>query len=69
VLYGINSPDFFEKSLFSTFISSLRESGAVNAELCPGAAFSDLETTAARTLDTDVRYNIDQAIENYFDNP
>ncbi|MBT4493997.1 MAG: glycerol-3-phosphate 1-O-acyltransferase PlsB [Gammaproteobacteria bacterium] len=55
-LYGINSPDFFEKSLFSTFLNTLND--------CESATVSTLEPSVARTLDPDVRHNILQAVKH-----
>ncbi len=65
VVYGINSPDFFERSLFTTFLGALKTEQLVVQEeselkLCP--AFAGLEENAALTMDPDVRYNILQAV-------
>jgi len=57
VLYGINSPDFFEKSLFSSFVGTLKNSPSSlqnAAEL--------LEPAIAITMNPDIRHNILQAV-------
>ncbi len=59
-IYGINSPDFFERSLFSTFIATLRQQGTIRtgAEAIEiGPSFSTVRDAAAATLDPSVRYN------------
>ena len=64
-IYGINSPDFFEKSLFSNFISCLKSEGLIsisNGLVLPSDNFDDLASTTARTLDADVQHNVLQAI-------
>ncbi|MDZ7683799.1 MAG: glycerol-3-phosphate 1-O-acyltransferase PlsB [Gammaproteobacteria bacterium] len=53
VIYGINSPDFFERSLFSTFIATLRDRdviapGADHIDIRP--AFEGIKEAAATTL-------------------
>ena len=63
-LYGINSPDFFEKSLFASFLGALKTDGLINPELSPAASFAQLEEAVSQTLDPDIRYNIMQAVSN-----
>lgn len=63
-LYGINSPDFFEKSLFSSFVDALKN--FEGASLTDAA--SKLEPVIARTLNPDVRHNILQAVNRPGDN-
>ena len=65
VIYGINSPDFFDKSLFSTFLGELKSQKVVDAELAVSENFSELESVTARSLDADVRYNILQAVRSF----
>lgn len=63
-VYRINSPDFFQKSLFTTFIATLQQQGQVSASLERQEAFDQLEIAISRTLNPDVRYNILQAISH-----
>ncbi len=68
-IYGINSPDFFERSLFSTFINSLKAQGMVatnDGHVESGDHFSDLADATAMTLDADVQYNVLQAVPKDF---
>lgn len=65
VLYGINSPEFFERSLFSTFLNTLKTQEVVDSNLNHLERFSQLENCTAQTIDSDVRYNILQAVSNY----
>jgi glycerol-3-phosphate O-acyltransferase len=64
VLYGINSPDFFERSLFATFLATLKQEGIINASDGRRAGLNSLEANTALTIDPDVRYNILQAVTN-----
>ncbi|HKI73240.1 MAG TPA: hypothetical protein VJ998_01265, partial [Pseudomonadales bacterium] len=66
-IFSINSPEFFERSLFSTLIGSLRANGVVETRehsiwLHEGKLESILHT-AESTLSPNVRYNVLQAIE------
>ncbi|MGI9323309.1 MAG: glycerol-3-phosphate 1-O-acyltransferase PlsB [Pseudomonadales bacterium] len=66
-LYGINSPDFFERSLFASFLNTLRQEGLVSIEdggLIIQDGFAKLEAATALTLPEDVRYNILQTLEH-----
>jgi len=65
VIYGINSPEFFDKSLFSTFLGELKSEKIVDAGLAISENFSSLESVTARSLDADVRYNILQAVRKF----
>ncbi len=65
VLYGINSPDFFDRSLFSRFLTTLKEHALLDAGLGINEEFDALEATISRTLDADVQYNALQAIRHY----
>jgi len=65
VIYGINSPEFFDKSLFSTFLRQLKSEQVVDTELAVGEYFAPLESATARSLDADVRYNILQAVRKF----
>lgn len=64
VLYGINSPDFFDKSLFATFLATLKRQNVINRQLEIQDSLSELEYAAARTLDADVRFNVLQAVNH-----
>lgn len=63
-LYGIRSPDFFEKSLFTTLINTLDETGIITADrkITIQSGFQHLEKAVAAGLDADVQYNVLQAI-------
>ena len=65
VIYGINSPEFFDKSLFSTFLRQLKSEQVVDTELAVNENFAPLESATARSLDADVRYNILQAVRKF----
>ena len=67
VIYGINSPEFFDRSLFSTFLGELKSEQIVDAGLAISENFSSLESVTARSLDADVRYNILQAVRKFSD--
>ena len=65
VIYGINSPDFFEKSLFSTYIQSLNAQGLLSTEdgmVEEGNGLKKLAAATASTLDAGVLHNVLQAI-------
>jgi glycerol-3-phosphate O-acyltransferase len=62
VLFGLNSPDFFEKSLFSSFLLALKEGGIVDGGEISRQAFDTLAEAIARTVSPDVRHNIHQAV-------
>ena len=64
IIYGINSPTFFERSLFGNFIDALRANNLIHIEnngFKIAEEFSSLSNIIARTLDADIRYNILQA--------
>ena len=64
-IYGINSPDFFERSLFSNFINCLKSEGLISISdgmVKRSDRFDDLTSATARTLDADVQHNVLQAI-------
>ncbi len=64
IIYGINSPTFFERSLFGNFIDELRANNLIHIEnngFKIAEEFSTLSNMIARTLDADIRYNILQA--------
>ena len=65
VIYGINSPEFFDKTLFSTFLKQLKSEQVVDTELAVSENFALLESTTARTLNADVRYSILQAVRKF----
>ena len=57
VLYGINSPDFFEKSLFSSFIITLK-----NRNISMQSAAATLEPYLAIAIKPDIKHNILQVV-------
>ncbi len=64
IIYGINSPTFFERSLFGNFIDALRANNLIHIEnngFKIAEEFTSLSNNIARTLDADIRYNILQA--------
>lgn len=65
-LYGINSPDFFERSLFASFLNTLKQQGVVTSQngtlKTNTAGLTTLEAATALTLSPNVRYNILQAV-------
>ncbi len=66
-LYGINSPDFFERALFSTFLTTLKQQSLLSPEessLAVASGFDELESVIAGTMDPDVRHNVLQAVAN-----
>ena len=64
-LYGINSPDFFEKSLFSTFVSTLRAQSVISTDLSASPDLHRVESVIAETIDANVRYNIRHAVNGF----
>ena len=65
-LYGNNSPDFFERSLFSTFLAMLKQQELVTSkDLTPGPGLDLLQETTAETLSPDIRYQILQTVNHY----
>ncbi len=64
-IYGINSPDFFERSLFSRFIRTLHINDLVsttNNVVTKREGLFELATLTSKTLDADVQYNVLQAM-------
>ena len=67
-LYGINSPEFFDQSLFSTFLATMKQEGLLSheGELTegdgPANGLAQLEQTLATTIDPDVRQNINKML-------
>jgi glycerol-3-phosphate O-acyltransferase len=64
-IYGINSPTFFERSLFANFINSLKANQMIDSDddgLTINEGFSHISEVMARTLDPDIRYNVLQAL-------
>lgn len=60
-IYGINSPEFFDRSLFSTFIARLRATQVLSTSgnrIVVSDAFAPIREAAATTLDPDVRFNV-----------
>jgi glycerol-3-phosphate O-acyltransferase len=65
VIYGINSPEFFDKPLFSTFLRQLKSEQVVDTELVVSEHFTPLESATARSLDANVRHSILQAVKKF----
>lgn len=65
-IYSINSPEFFEQSLFANFIAALRSHGLIHvmeSRVTPDdERFMPVHIAAESTLSPDVRYNLLQAI-------
>ncbi len=64
-IYGLNSPDFFDKSLFSTYIDTLCDHDLAHLDdglIRVSGTFRDHATLIAETLPPDVRYNVLQAL-------
>ena len=64
-IYGINSPDFFERSLFSRFIGTLKTTNLVSTDdkvVTKQEGLDELTALTSKTLDADVQYNILQAL-------
>ncbi len=68
VLYGISSPDFFDRPLFTTFVSAIKQQAIVDRDLVALEPFKALEARISRTIDPDIRYNVMQAVSNYAPN-
>ncbi len=67
VIFGINSPDFFERSLFSSFVATMKRENLIAAQdtsLTRRQGFDLLEENIALTIGPDVRYHILQAVKN-----
>ncbi len=65
IIFGINSPTFFERSLFSNFIKTLNANGMIHlneAGFRVTEGFSYLAENTADTLDADIRYHVLQAL-------
>ncbi|MBT6459901.1 MAG: glycerol-3-phosphate 1-O-acyltransferase PlsB, partial [Planctomycetaceae bacterium] len=64
-IYGINSPDFFERSLFTRFISTLKNTDMISTHdnvVTKRDGLLELGTLTSKTLDADVQYNVLQAM-------
>lgn len=66
-IFSINSPEFFDRSLFSTFIGALRSQCAIETRdesvLLNDDVFARIHRASEVTLSPDIRYNVLQAIE------
>ncbi|TCI01401.1 glycerol-3-phosphate 1-O-acyltransferase PlsB [Corallincola luteus] len=60
-LHGISAPEFFDKKVFSIFISSLREGGYMDEAEGP-AKIKSLHQTISMLLATEVHQTIDEAV-------
>ncbi|MCB1693405.1 MAG: glycerol-3-phosphate 1-O-acyltransferase PlsB [Pseudomonadales bacterium] len=60
-LFGINSPEFFDRSLFTAFIATLKSQGVIRSidnRIVLGDGFTALMAALDETLDPHVRYNV-----------
>lgn len=63
--YGINAPEFFDKSVFSTFITTLKVRGLVNTghdDLTVTNAFAKLKHSLQEALNPDLMVNVRQSV-------
>ena len=70
VIYGINSPEFFEKSLFSRFIETLNHEGCIDTsdgKIISTEKFEIVKHNIEHYLDNDIRYNVTQTISHASD--
>jgi glycerol-3-phosphate O-acyltransferase len=62
VLYGLNSPEFFDKSLFRNFIDLLRRRNVIQAAADGSLAFGEpllgVAADAQRVLSEQIRHSI-----------
>jgi glycerol-3-phosphate O-acyltransferase len=59
--YGINSPEFFDKSLFATFITSMKTEGAITITddlVSTANGLENIKSLTGLTLDSDLRYEV-----------
>lgn len=64
-IYGINSPSFFDRSLFSTFVNRLKAHGLVRVsqgEVAPSVALTDFDDVIKSLIDPEVQYQVTRAI-------
>jgi len=65
-IYGTDSPDFFDASLFSTFVKTLEETGFLSQQenqLVLNQEFETLMQASKMLLDSDVQYNVLQSTQ------
>jgi len=61
--YGINSPEFFDKTLFRTFIASMETEGVISISdglVNTNESLEKIKALTELTLDTDLRYDVIQ---------
>jgi glycerol-3-phosphate O-acyltransferase len=61
--YGINSPEFFDKSLFATFIKSLDKEDIIKVTdgwVTASERLAEIKVLTGITLDSDLRYDVIQ---------
>lgn len=66
-LYGINAPEFFEKSLFSTFLATLMELKELEIKagtLAVSEDFKQISAAIEPILESDFRYGVLQAVRH-----
>ena len=64
-IYGLNSPSFFDQSLFTAYLGSLRADDLVRVtagKVTPDTAHARLSATIADMIDADVRYQVAHAV-------
>lgn len=67
ILYGINSPTFFDQALFAIFIKTLKNNDMLKANddgVTITDDFTPLSNNTADTLDTSLRYHVLQALDS-----
>lgn len=62
VIYGHNAPEFFDRSLFSTFISTMIAANLVNEELKRQPSLNELMHMIRGSLNPAIQHNINQAV-------
>lgn len=62
VIYGHNAPEFFDKSLFSTFISTMITENLLSPDLEKQPSLPELKNTIRNCLSPDKQHNISQAV-------
>jgi len=61
-IYGLDAPEFFDRSLFSTFISTLMDEAVINNDLIPGEHMNDLMRLVQSCLSPDIQHSVNQAV-------
>lgn len=66
-IYGLSAPEFFDKKLFNRFLATLTTEGCLSADLTllAEAKFERLAYVIQTVLDSDVSYNLLQAVHKH----